>query len=233
MKKIGILIFVAALVIGLVVSNMFSFGRTSGKLFNFSMNFGGVHGSGNVITEKREVSGFKGVNVGGVYQVEIVAQKEFRVEIEGDDNLLPLITTEVEGGILKIEAAHKISPKSRILIRISAPDIDNLEVSGAANVVLNNIKNSALNIGSSGASKVSVAGETVKLTIDVSGATKIDAEDLKAQNASVDASGASSVSVDVADRLDIDASGASRISYAGTPTSVQKKISGASSVSPR
>src|SRR5258708_38814934 len=61
MKKIGIMIFVVALVLGLVVSNMFSFGRASGSFFNFSLGFGGVHGSGNVATDKRGVSGFRGV----------------------------------------------------------------------------------------------------------------------------------------------------------------------------
>src|SRR5258708_16142784 len=77
MKKIGIMIFVVALVVGLVVTNMFSFGRVTGNFFNFSLNFGGVHGSGNVATDKRSVSGFKAVEVGGVFQVEITAQKDF------------------------------------------------------------------------------------------------------------------------------------------------------------
>ena len=59
MKKIGIVIFVVALVIGLVVTSMFSFGRATGRLFNFSFNFSGVHGSGNLGSEKRSVSGLR------------------------------------------------------------------------------------------------------------------------------------------------------------------------------
>ena len=69
MKKAGIIIFAVALTIGLVVSNMFSFGHMPGKFFNSSMNFSGVHGSGNAATEKRDLSGFKSVDVGGVFQV--------------------------------------------------------------------------------------------------------------------------------------------------------------------
>ncbi len=231
MKKIGIMIFVAALAIGLVVSNMFSFGRATGKFFNFSMNFGGVHGSGNVASDKRDITGFRAVDVGGVFQVEITAQKEFSVEVEADDNLLPLIKTEVDDGVLKIETERKLSPSNPIRIRISAPDIDNLDVSGVANVTLNDLKNTGLSVDSSGASKIKITGETAKLTVDVSGATKVDAEDLTAETASVEASGASHVSVNVTGRLRSDASGASKIVYTGSPGSVEKKTSGASSVS--
>src|SRR5205085_3408273 len=98
MKKIGIIIFATALIIGLVVSDIFSFGHAAHGLFNFSVGFGGEKGSGKIVTEKRNVSGFKGVDVGGDFQVEITAGKEFAVEIETDDNLLPLIETEVNNG---------------------------------------------------------------------------------------------------------------------------------------
>lgn len=232
MKKIGILIFAAALVIGLVVSNLFSFGRAAGNMFNFSVNFGGgVRGSGNIITDKRDLSDFQAVEVGGVYQVEITAQKEFGVEIDGDDNLVALVNVVVSDGVLKISSEQKLSPKSPIRIRISAPDINELKVSGAASVMLNDIKNDGLSIDSSGASKIKVTGETAKLNVDVSGATKIDAENLKAGDVNVDASGACSVTVNVSGELEADASGASRVTYSGTPTSVEKKTSGASSVS--
>ncbi|MEO6655826.1 MAG: head GIN domain-containing protein [Pyrinomonadaceae bacterium] len=233
MKKVGIMIFVAALVIGLVVANMFSFGRASGKLFNFSMNFGRVHGSGNVVSENRGLSGFNVVDVGGVFQVEITAQKEFGVEVEADDNLLPLIKTEVRNGVLNIESERKLSSSGPIRIRISAPDIDKLEVSGVANVTLNDLRNSGLSVDSSGASKIKISGETEKLTVDVSGAAKIDAEDLTAENATVDASGASHVNVNVIGQLRSDATGASKIVYSGSPASVEKKTGGVGSVSPK
>ncbi len=231
MKKIGILFFAAALIIGVVVSNMFSFGHGSGKIFNFSMNFGGVHGSGNVVSEKRDLSGFKSVDVGGVFQVEIFAQKEFSVEVESDDNILPLISTSVDDGTLRIETERRVSPTGPIRIRISAPDIDNLEVSGAANVTASDLKNSNLKVEKSGASKVTVSGESSELRFEMSGASKIDAENLKAQNAIVEASGASKASVNVTGELNSDLSGASKVSYTGTPASVVTKKSGASSVS--
>jgi Putative auto-transporter adhesin, head GIN domain len=231
MKRIGIIIFAVALVIGLVVTNMFSFGRLSNRLFHFSVDFGGVSGSGNVVTEKRDLAGFKSVEVGGTFEVEITAQKDFSVTVEADDNLIPLIRTEVNGGTLRIEADKRLSSKNPIRVRIFAPDIEKLDVSGVANVTLGDLKNHALSLESSGASKVKIAGETAKLTVDVSGATKIDAADLKAVDAEIDASGASHVDVNVSGELRADGSGASKITYTGTPANIVKTTSGASHVS--
>ena len=186
-----------------------------------------------MVTEKRDVAGFTAVDVGGVFKVEIIAQKDFAVEIEADDNLLPFITTEVEGGVLKIKTEKRITSHNPIRIRISAPNIEKIKSSGASNVTIANLKNSTLSIDSSGASKIYVEGETSKLTIDVSGASKINAENLKAVDANIEASGACHVDVNVSGELKSDASGASRIVYSGTPTNIQKKTSGASRVSPK
>lgn len=228
MKKVGIVIFAVALVVGLVVTNMFSVRR----MFEFPVHFGAVHGSGNIVSDVREVNDFHAVDVGGIFQVEITAQKTYGVEVQTDDNLLGLITTHVDGdGVLHIDAERRIKSDSPIRVRVSAPDIDDLDVSGAANVTVVDLKNTDLSVDSSGASKIKITGETAKLTVDVSGATRVDAEDLKATSANVDASGASHVTVNVSDRLTTDASGASRVTYAGSPTSVEKKTSGASSVS--
>lgn len=231
MKKAGIIIFATALIIGLVVSNLFSFGRIGGDFLHFSVNFKGEKGSGKIITQQRDLKGFTAVDVGGVFQVEITAQRDFSFEIETDENLLPLITTEVRNGVLSIEAEKKLSPTDQIKVRISAPDIDKLDVSGAAHLTLNGVKNSGLSVEASGASKLKIAGETTKLTVDVSGASKLDAEELKASNAALEASGASKIDVNVSEDLSVDASGASKIFYTGTPASINKKTSGASRIS--
>ncbi len=231
MKKVGIIIFITALVIGVVVANVFSFGGVSAEslkpsFLNFSFKRG-VKGSGNVVTENREVRDFKAIDVSGVFNVEIVAQKEFSVQVEADDNLLPLIKTEVKNGVLEISTEKRIKSRTRMTVRISAPDIESIEASGATKVSAIELKNSSLKLDTSGASKISVAGETGSLNVDVSGASKIDAENLAAANVIVDASGASKVLVNVSGELRADCSGASSVTYSGTPTNIVKNTSGA------
>lgn len=230
MKKIGIIVFIVALAIGVVVASVFSFGRAAGNLFSFNIGFGGLKGSGNVQTEKRTVDNFKAVEVGGVFIVEITAQKDFSIEVEADDNLLPLIKTESDGETLKIETEKRFSTRSPIKVRISAPDIENLHISGASKVSVANLNTESFSVDSSGASKIKVEGVTKTFTVDMSGASKLEAENFKSENVSVDASGASCATVSVSNDLKVDLSGASKVVYYGSPSNLEKRTSGASSV---
>jgi hypothetical protein len=230
MKKIGIIIFVIAVILGVTFANFFSWGKTSAKFFNFSVNFGGVQGSGNVQAEKRNLADFNAIEVGGAIEVEVVAQKDFSVEVEADDNLLQFIKTEVSGETLKISTDKRFSTRNPIRVRISAPDIGNLEVSGASKLSLTNLKNDSLRVDSSGASKIKVDGETKNLEVELSGASRLDAENLKTENADIDASGASNATIFVSNDLKADLSGASSVTYSGNPKNLVKKTSGASSV---
>ncbi len=230
MKKAGLIIFAAALITGLIASNLFSFRHFGGRSVKFSIDrWSGVRGSGNVSAEKRDAAGFASVEAGGVFQVIIVAKKDFSVEVEAEDNLLPLISTEVRDGVLRIETDQRLRPTRPMLVRVSAPDIEKIDASGASNFTLSDIKNSGLAVEASGASKVTIAGETSKFNVGLSGASKIDAAELKTETALIDASGASQITVNVSRELTSDLSGASKVIYSGSPHVVTRR-SGASSI---
>lgn len=229
MKKLGLIIFIIALFIGVSVASVFSFGGF--KLKNFSFSFcTGEKGSGNIKTEQRNVSEFNSVKVGGAIVVEITAQKDYSLEVEGDDNILPLIKTEVDGDTLKISSEKGYTTSNPIKVRISAQNIDDLDLSGASKVSIVNLDNESLNVDTSGASKISCEGKTKNLTVDMSGASHFESEKLSADIVSVDASGASKANVSVGSELKADLSGASKVVYFGNPTNIEKKTSGASSI---
>ena len=232
MKKFGILIFLGAVILGVVITSFFSFGQIAPKIF--SISFGKkIKGSGNVATERRDITDFKAVDVSGVFQVEIAVQKDFAVEIEADDNLLPLIKTEVRNGILHLETEGRISTENGLKVRISAPDISRIDASGAARVDLSGLQSDELRVDTSGASKINISGETARLFVEVSGASSVDAENLAAKDADISASGASRVSTFVSNDLRAHASGASKIVYSGSPKNIEKSPSGASSIRER
>lgn len=233
MKKFGAIAFVACIVVGLAFANFFSMGGLTTRLFNFNVNFGGkgVSGSGNVATERRDIGGFNAVEVSGVFQVEIVAGKDFSIEVQADDNVIPMIETNVGSNTLRIELNQKVSTKSELIVRITAPNIECVDASGASKVNASGIKSDSFNVETSGASKIVLSGETAKLDIEASGASSVDAEQLRAVRANVDASGASKVTVNVTNELLAEASGASKILYTGEPATVDKDQSGGSSIS--
>jgi hypothetical protein len=221
MKKISLAIFILALAIGLVFSTNCS----------FSVNkFSSVQGSGNAKTETRNVSGFTRVDASGAVNVEVTAQSDFNVTVEADDNLLQNIKTEVSGDTLKIYNEEGISTKSKINVKISMPEIQGLELSGASNGNVTNVKADSFDLKASGASKVKIDGVAKELNAEASGASKLDAENFRVENANIEATGASSAVVSATGDLELEASGASRISYTGEPKNVKQNSSGASSI---
>lgn len=229
-RKLKWIVLIVAVVIGCIFANLIPWGKGNVEFTGISFDFGSKKGSGNVARETRDVSDFEGIDVSGVIQVEATAGKDFAVEVEADDNLLEYIRTEVRRGKLFLSTEKRIKTSSPIIVRVSAPNISNIEASGASKVSVVNLSNSDLNLDVSGASKISLTGETRTFTVDTSGACHIDAGNLRTENATVDASGASSVDVNVTGELNAEASGASKISYSGSPQNVKKNSSGASKI---
>jgi hypothetical protein len=230
MKKIGLLLFAITLVAGVVIARFTSLGNSAIKS-PVSFLFGSkIKGSGNLTTSSRNVSNFKGVEVGGIINVEIKRSEKLSVVIEADDNILPLIKTEVSNGVLEISTRKRFKTPNNITVKISAPDINSVDTSGVANVVYEGVETDSLSLESSGASKISVSGNVGSLTVDMSGASRVKAVALKANKANIDGSGASSARVDVTSSLVSDLSGASSLTYSGSPAELKKSISGGASI---
>lgn len=196
------------------------------------LKWGGNHiaGSGNVKTEKRDVGAFASVDVSGAYQVEIVCQKQPGLEVEGDDNILPLVQTYVKNGTLYITSDRGFNVKRPIRVRITTGSIEGLSSSGASMISLNGLKNDKLVIETSGASKIDAEGETKTLDIESSGASKVDVQDLHAARVKVSLSGAGHANVYASEEVNADVSGAASITYYGEPKVVNKSVSGAGSI---
>lgn len=231
MKKIGILLFLAALIIGVAISGAFSFGPGPRDIFDLASLFKGAVGSGHIETSKRDVADFSKLKVGGVFDVDVSRGDKYSVEVIADDNLLPLIRTEVGGDTLSIYSDGKISKSSQLRVVLTAPDIRKVKASGASKVLLKDVSNDELALNASGASKITVSGSTASLTIDVSGASKVLGSDLDSKQATVETSGASSADIKVSDALNAHASGASHIRYIGSPRTLDVDRSGAATVS--
>lgn len=222
MKKIGLIVFITTLFIGLVSALNCSVGNFEG--------LSSIKGSGNVKSETRDVSGFKAIEAGNAIVIQVAAGKDFAVKVEADDNLLPLIKTEVSGGELKIFTEGKISTRNEIRVRVSMPELDGISLSGASYGIVSGVNSNSLDLGASGASKITIEGRAQTIQAEASGASTIDAANLQTENANVEASGASNINVNTLNNLTAEASGASTIVYTGEPENIIEKSSGASSV---
>jgi hypothetical protein len=197
-----------------------------------SCRFGGrgVQGSGVFKTEKRDLASFKAIETEGAYEVAVACQKPQSFELEGDDNILPLIQTEVRDGVLYVRSANGYNSRKLVSLRITVPDLERLSGTGAGDVRVSELKNDKFEIHATGATAVSAAGETRALEINTTGAGMVDTHNLHAAKANVTSAGAASVDVYASEQLDVNVAGAGEVTYSGDPKVVNKHVSGAASV---
>ncbi len=188
-----------------------------------------IAGSGKLQKERRDVGSFNSISTAGAFNLEIVCQKPQSLEIEGDDNLLPLVSTEVSNNVLHIRNLRSYSVSEPITIKISLPDLAGISASGAGTIEVSGLKNEKFEIDASGAPAIKASGETKALSIDASGAGKIDTHKLRAARVVVDSKGVSKVEVYAAEQLDVTVSGPSHVIYQGDPV-VKQTVNGPGSV---
>ena len=188
-----------------------------------------INGSGVRLKQKRDVPAFTSIATEGALDIEVVCQKPQSIEVEADDNLLPLVTTEVADNVLHIRSNRSYSVNDPIKVTISLPNLEGVSVSGAGKLDIAGIKNDKFEIDANGATAIRVAGETKLLDIDTNGAGKIDAHKLRASRGVVEAKGVARVDVNVTEQLEVTVSGPSHVTYQGDPV-LTKTVNGPGTV---
>ena len=192
-----------------------------------------VKGSGIIKTEKRSLAPFDSLEVSCHGSIQVHTQGQEGLEISGDDNIIPLITTEVNNGILYIRSSREYNSRDNLGIVVSAPDIKKFVFSGAGKANLSNVKNDRVEIALTGAGSFTASGETKEADITLSGAGSVDAKNLHAVNAKVNSTGVGNVEIYVTGQLDAKTSGVGGINYYGSPKIVNRQAGGLGSINER
>ena len=210
-------------------------------------------GSGNVVTQTRELDDFQKIEVDYPAQVIVVQGDETSVKIEAEDNFIDGLQTRVQNETLRIfyrvEDGDRVRPTKVVKVTVTVKELTdvnfggagdltlegiqsdelNLDVSGAGNLKLNDIDAKELSIDMSGAGNISASGEADALKMVISGFGNFNGKDLQVMTADVNLSGAGSATLWVEDRLEAGISGAGSINYYGSPE-VTRRVSGVGSV---
>ena len=210
-----------------------------------------VVGSGKSVTEEREISGVKGVELSFAGDLRITQGDEEKLVITADDNVMPLITTEVRNGILDIGSKSSIGfqPMSKLQYDLTVRELDSLKLSGAGNATMDGLETGDLTLAVSGAGNLSLqdvdadriqasmsglgnmelSGKAARQDVKLSGAGNYSGGDLETGAADVTISGLGSATVWATETLDASISGAGSIEYYGDPQ-VTKQVSGLGNV---
>jgi hypothetical protein len=207
-------------------------------------------GSGKVITQSRAVSGFSSVTFAGLGELSITQGSTESLSIEGEDNILARILTEVKDGNLKISfdeenLQNMVRPTRTIKYDLKVKNLNNLDLSGAGSVNMTKLTTENLTFKVSGAGGVKIAqltatnvtctlsgagnvelnGKVTNQSITLSGVGNYSAGDLQSLSATIGLTGAGSATIWARDVLNVKISGAGSVSYYDSPK-VNKDITG-------
>jgi len=192
---------------------------------------GGTEGSGNVQTQDRPVPAFDSIDFSGAGTVTIEQTGTDSLQVQADDNVQGLLTSEVEGTTLKL-GTRPGAPVGRATVnyRITVRRLGGVVLSGAGTVTATGINGPDLSLANSGAGSLTVSGSTEQLNVDLIGLGSIDTRGLVAQAADVSVGGAGTATVNAARTLDARITGVGNIVYLGTPA-VTQSVTGLGTVS--
>jgi hypothetical protein len=207
-----------------------------------------VTGSGVRTSVTRTVAAFDRVDVGGAYDVVIRVGATPSVVLEGDDNLLSLIRTEVHDGTLHIDAEEDLRSREPIRITIGVGILNGVHSGGSSDVAVRDVRSEAFDASVSGSSDITANGDFGDLSASISGSGEIhmsgsadgidgelsgsgelDLLEVRARSARVEVSGSGGATVQVSERLDAKVSGSGDVRYRGQPA-VSMDVSGSGDV---
>ncbi|MEQ1805686.1 MAG: DUF2807 domain-containing protein [Burkholderiaceae bacterium] len=193
-----------------------------------------------MISEKRDVGAFRNLKLSTGARVVIRQGKDYSVEVEAEEDVLPMLETYVEDGTLVVEdVKHFKSPSAVVVITIrgvahigttgsvavlaeelSLPTLA-LSMGGTSAMHLRNSSIAKLNAALGGSSVFKVSGAAGDFSLNLGGSSSVRAAELAAKRVSVTGGGSSQAVVWASESLGIALGGSAGVSYYGAARPAQ------------
>jgi hypothetical protein len=206
-----------------------------------------LKGSNVIIEDTRNVSYFDTVRMIGSYKLYLSRGPSQAIRLEGEDNILPIIETRVNGDTLEIESIRPYHSHVGITVFVSIEKIRGLEIDGTSKIIgeedldaddlhLEIIGAGEIDLTVSaqsiftrivGAGKMSLQGDANQHQVEIEGAGNIEAANLQVGSYDIIINGAGSCRIFVTNALNVIIHGGGIIYYRGSPTVINSTINGA------
>ena len=208
-----------------------------------------VSGSGEVVTRTREVPEFDRVLLKGSGRVTLVRGEAQKVEIKTDENILPLVQTEVKGDLLEISHKNYNLRPTTLEIQLSMKRLRGVTISGSGDVTgqsafeadefraeINGSGDMDLAVVASrlatvinGSGSMALTGKAAEHQATINGSGGIRAFGLESEKASISIAGSGDCSLCASESLTANISGSGDVIYTGSPR-VESRVKGSGSV---
>lgn len=209
-----------------------------------------IEGNGRIKKETRSVSDFTAVGSAGSWDVMIAYGESNSIQLEGDENLLDYIETNVENGKLSIKAKKNtnLRSKNKITIYVSLTKLTGVSLSGSGDIIgkgkfrnegttdfklsgSGNIQMSfdkvqSAEVSISGSGNIKLAGSANSVNARISGSGNADCSEVICDDAEAQVSGSGNVKLNANKSVDASISGSGNVSYKGAASDVKKRVAG-------
>jgi hypothetical protein len=215
-------------------------------------NLSVTRGSGDLVTETRDVSGFDSIALSGSGEVIITQGEGESLTIETDDNIMEHVKAEVRGGTLNLgfeEGVNVVSP-TRLVFTVGVDELTSVSIggsgdiesdaivtdrfeatiSGSGDVLIPELTADAVEARIGGSGEIDLAGEAADQNVNIGGSGSYRGGDLRGETVKVTIGGSGNATVWATESLDANISGSGSVRYYGSP-SVNSSSSGSGNVS--
>ena len=166
------------------------------------------------------MSGFDEVVLGGSGDLIIDVGGNESLTIEAEDNLLPLLTSNVTDSTLTLSSSETIYPTQPITYTLGAAALAGVSISGTGDVVAPNLSCGTFRAALSGSGTFDIGGACNALELSIAGSGDFDGQDLAVATASVSIDGSGDSIVNATDKLSVTINGSGNVEYVGDPATV-------------
>jgi hypothetical protein len=191
----------------------------------------GIKGSGSEKSEPRSINNFTSVKLKGNGQLLIDENGTESLVITTDENLLPYVTTEVNGGELVIDTKDhsNLNPTKDIVYKLTVKDINAIELDGSGSGDAKGIKTERLKLVLGGSGSMSASGTAGQQEVTIAGSGDYQGKDLKSDAATINIMGSGGAVLAANKKLDATIMGSGSIKYSGDAV-VTQHILGSGSI---
>lgn len=212
-----------------------------------------VTGTGNTQREDRLVPAFTALDLQCSAQVVIQAKEiadENKVVVEAQSNLLPLISTRVQGETLEIDMEGCVNSTQTITIYVYVDEMAEITLSGSGNIesthrLVGNemelnldgsgnmnltLQSNRILVNHMGSGNINLNGNANDIAIEHNGSGDIDALSLQSSDAQVNLNGSGTVSVFGNRNVKLALNGSGSIFYGGKPQSLNTTNNGSGEI---
>jgi carbon monoxide dehydrogenase subunit G len=221
-------------------------------------NAASINGSGRSASESRSLAEFQAISLHGSMDLVVRQGSTQSVQVEADDNLLPLLESVVEAGSqgatlqLRWKKGQSLSSRSKVLVTVVVSKLSalsaagsgdvkveafntpmlRLSISGSGDAKLLGLTADELGISISGSGDVAGNGSATRLKVSIAGSGDVRLSEMKADDVTVAIAGSGDAAVNANKTLEVKIAGSGDVSYTGN-AAVKSSVAGSGGVTKR